>query len=114
VYFFLVGGSKITKTVAGKLRTLGLHEKPYFLMNGSLQTGNEIETEVKIYGNDFCIENFFNPDNGKLYMSGFVCINDAEERFAPTQRGFYHLFLLKGSISSTFYVQLLRPQIPKE
>ncbi len=64
-------------------------------MNGSLQTGNEIETEVKIYGNDFCIENFFNPENGKLYMSGFVCINETEERSAPTQRGLYLLFLLQ-------------------
>ena len=79
---------KITKTDTGKLRTLGLHEKAYFLMNGKLQTGNEIETEIKIYGKDFCVENFYSPDNGKLYMSGFVCIDETEQSFATTQGGF--------------------------
>ena len=63
-------------------------------MNGKLQTGNEIETEVKIDGKDFCVENFYSPDNGKLYMSGFVCIDETDQEFAPTQKGFTKAYFL--------------------
>jgi hypothetical protein len=83
VYFFFL---KNTKFNAGKLRTLEFHEKAYFLTNGKLETRSEMKMEVKIYAEDFCVENFYSQANGKLYMSGFVCIDEINATIPPTQK----------------------------
>ena len=80
-------------------------------MNGKLQTGNEIETEVKIYGKDFCVENFYSPDNGKLYMSGFVCIDETDKAFAPTQKGFIKA-LFFSYMRQSYYITVVLYKFP--
>jgi hypothetical protein len=56
-----------------KLRYFGEDEELSFLSNGHLYSDNGIE--INVFENGFCLENFYLPESGEVYWSGFLCSN---------------------------------------
>jgi hypothetical protein len=58
-----------------QIRTLERNEhKVKFLSDGRLYIQHE--THVEIFTKGFCLENFYDPESGKVYMSAFKCATE--------------------------------------
>ena len=54
-----------------KIRSINNNEQVKYLTNGQLYIS--YTSHVEIYAKGFCLENFYHPTTGKLYMSAFLC-----------------------------------------
>ena len=59
----------------GNLRYFKVNEIVHLLSNGNLLV--DVGTSFQVFEGDFCLENFYSPDEKKreLFMSGFICKN---------------------------------------
>ena len=68
-----------------QIRVLNEHEKAKLLSNGQMYVDQG--TGAQIFSRGFCLENFFNPDTGQVYMSAFLCMTEnASETFPSPQQ----------------------------
>ncbi len=56
-----------------QLEYFNADEELNFLSDGTLYTNDGIE--VNVYKEGFCVENFYLPESGKIYLSGILCQN---------------------------------------
>ena len=67
-----------------QVRYLKTNEKVKFLADGQLYV--DYDKHVEMYSKGFCLENFYNPESGEIYMSAFLCKNEnASQHLSPLQ-----------------------------
>ena len=66
-----MNGLKLFQECPKQLRSLDHDEHVKFLSDGQLYINEG--THIEIYAKGFCLENFYHPKSGELYMSAFLC-----------------------------------------